>query len=513
MLKLFTNAHFHLLENNRQTASAVLVENGKIIDILYSNTLKPGNAEIIDLKGLHVYPGFIDTHTHSFEGGLYSQSVDLSAAKNIKMVLAQLDDYINKCNKSETPVIDAFRYDENSILEKRFPTVAELDSVCPDIPLVLRRVDGHSSIINSIAWNNFCAANEEYLRKQTTDTNRSTLLVNAGVLRGDINDKVVHWYLDNLPDHVILKAYSQASKIAAANGITTVHTMVGDSQNSISHYNLIRDNLSGFDTEYLLYPQSFNIKSALDAGAKRIGGCILADGALGSHTAALLKPYTDESASNGLLYHSDEYWEKFITTSHKHGLQVAVHCIGDRAIKQINDIYLRLFKDKNHDLRHELIHCELTPVFLINEIAESHAVPVMQPAFDLYWGGENRFYQNVLGQERALEMNRFHNFQEKGVKCTGGSDWYITELDALQGIRAAVHHHNPSERIDVVSAINLYTKNAAWLSHDEGRLGCINIGYDADFACLNENLLTKQGLETAKVIATYKKGNQVFQHE
>ncbi len=522
MMKLFTNGFFHLMDEQNQTASAILVDNGRIMEIYHSNVPHLNDAENIDLQGMHVYPGFIDTHSHSFEGGLYSQSIDLSKVTSIKQALEMIDDYYQKCNKAEITVIDAFRFDENNLLEKRFPTEAELNSVCPDISLVLRRIDGHSSAVNGTAWKKFREANKDYLEKtwiptyftpqtsNNSDTEMAETLIIDNVLRGELNDKVVHWYLDNLPEHIVMKAYQQASRIALANGITTVHTMVGDSQNNITHYKLLRNNLDKLDTEYKLYPQSFNIKAALDAGATRIGGCILADGALGSHTAALRLPYSDKPDTDGLLYHDNTYWEDFITESHKHGLQVAIHCIGDRAIKQINDIYLKLYKQNSHDLRHELIHCELTPDDLMSEIVQSQAVPVMQPAFDLYWGGESRFYHKVLGETRSLEMNRFKTFFEQGVTVTGGSDWYITELDALQGIRAAVHHHNPLERLDHKSAIEMYTKNAAWLSHDENRLGSLAKGYDADFVCLDSDILTHEGLETASVQATYKKGKQVF---
>jgi predicted amidohydrolase YtcJ len=319
----------------------------------------------------------------------------------------------------------------------------------------------------------------------------------------------VHWFHQNLSEQTVLSAYHQASEIAAANGFTTIHTMVGDAQNSIMHYKFLQNHLEQFGVEFILYPQSFNLKAALEVGATRIGGCILADGALGSHTAALRQPYTDDPASEGTLYHDNSFWEKFITEATGNNMQVAVHCIGDKAIKQINDVYLKLYKKHKHDLRHELIHCELTPDDLVEEIVKSHAVPVMQGAFDLYWGADDGFYHKVLG-ERYKQMNRFRTFKDKGVTITGGSDWYITELDALQGIRAAVQHHNPLERLDIYAAIDMYTKNAAWLSHDEHRLGQLSIGYDADFVCLSADILTDTGLATATVQATYKQGKQIY---
>lgn len=507
MKKLFTNATFHLMNDENETVQAILVEMGKIAEIYQHSPLFPEGIESIDLKGCHVYPGFIDTHTHSFEGGLYSQSLDLSQAASLKEVLQMIDAYYGKGKSEQAEQLDAFRFDENRIDEKRFPTRAELDRVCPDIPLVLRRIDGHSSVVNSVGWKQFYQQNEAKLKGDLPpgDVNSAEF-----VLRGALNDKLVHWFHSNCAEQTILAAYQNASRIALANGITTVHTMVGDSQNSIMHYRFLRENLDKFEVEFILYPQSFNLKAALDEGATRIGGCILADGSLGSYTAALRAPYADKPGEYGLLYHDENFWKDFITEAAAHKLQVAVHCIGDKAIKQINDVYLELARTDNNELRHQLIHCELTPDDLLQEIVESGAVPVMQPAFDLYWGAADGFYQKVLGEQRKNQMNRFRTFTEKGVRITGGSDWYITELDALQGIRAAMHHHNPEERLTPFAAVQMYTVNAAHLSHDEHRLGKLQKGFDADFVCLDKDILSGVVNDETIVISTYKKGKQVY---
>ncbi|MFO7660641.1 MAG: amidohydrolase [Candidatus Cloacimonadaceae bacterium] len=506
MNKLFINAHFHTMNKEGDIAKALLVKDGLISEVIRGALPHLGDIEIIDLQGCHVFPGFIDTHTHSFEGGLYSQSLDLSQATTLKQVLEMIDAYYSKGKTEKTEQLDAFRFDENKTDAGRFPYVSELDKVCPDIPLVLRRIDGHSSVVNNAAWKKFYNSNQAKLSADLLPLNFSPDFI----LRGGLNDQLVHWFHANSPQQVILKAYQNASRIALANGITTVHSMVGDSQQSIMHYEWLRDNLDKFEVGYILYPQSFNLKAALDAGATRIGGCILADGALGSYTAALRQPYQNKSDTTGQLYQTDEFWKGFINQASEHNLQVAVHCIGDKAIRQINDVYLSLSRKGNRDLRHQLIHCELTPDDLLDEIVQSGAIPVMQPAFDLYWGAEDGFYQKVLGTDRKNQMNRFRTFFQRGVPITGGSDWYITELDALQGIRAAVSHHNPEERISPFEAVKMYTVNAAFLSHDENRLGRLETGFEADFVCLEDDILDVVKLDRASVRATYKQGREVF---
>jgi predicted amidohydrolase YtcJ len=512
MKKLFFNGTFHLMTDSNATASAVLTENGKITGLFTAEIPRITDCQNIDMQQNHIFPGFIDTHTHSFEGGLYAQSLNLSGVKSISDLLEKLDDYYHQKKHESATQLDTFRFDENRIAEKRFPTRSELDSVCPDLPLVLRRIDGHSCVVNSLAWNAFASDNPDFLnaldrgKKVRTDTSETSGMV----FRGELNDKIVHWFHSNFTEQEILGAYKKASELALSQGITTVHTMVGDSSNSLTHYDIIKANLSKFDTEFILYPQSFNLKAALDAGAERIGGCILADGSLGSYTAALRQPYEDLTGCYGSLYHTNDFWKEFIVTAHKHNLQVAVHCIGDAAIKQINDIYLELAQSDYRDLRHELIHCELTPQDLLEEIVQSKAIPVMQPAFDMYWGGKDGFYRKVLGDTRYQYMNRFRSFIEKEVTVTGGSDWYITELDALQGISAAVNHNNTGERLNRFEAVKLYTVNAAMLSRDENRLGKISTGYDADFVVLDRNILSDNLIEKANILYTYKKSKLVY---
>jgi len=468
---------------------SILVEDGIILDVFQN--IPSTTANIVDLQGAFVYPGFIDTHTHSFEGGLYSLGVSLEAVKSIPETLELLAE--------ATPIgglVFAYHYDENLTAEKRFPTLEELDAIFPNTPLLLRRVDGHSCVINSeavkrIPWKEALPAGFD------------------GILRKEWNDVAAHWFHSNIDDEGILKAYQQAAKLAVKGGHTCIHTMIGDAAYSPTHYALIEKNKHLFPIEYITYPQMFDIQKAIELGAKRIGGCILADGSFGSHTAALFQPYIDEPANNGILYHDDDFWNAFIMEAHEKNLQVAVHCIGDRAVNQILSAYEKAQQKNPKDLRHELIHCELMNDEMLTRAARAKVSCVVQPMFDRLWGGDSDLYAKVLGVERAMLTNRFQSQQKKGILCTGGSDWYITDLDALKGIDAAVRHHNPNEALKPYDAVKLYTVNAAKLSHDENRLGIIAHGYQADFTCLEKNILTATDITSIAIKAVYKKGVKV----
>ena len=489
-MKLFHNAQFLTMKSEGDIATSVLVDDKGIIKETYLKTPIIESVEKIDLKGKFVYPGFIDTHTHSFEGGLYSLSANLENVTN----LSEVFDILTK-TKPVSGKIFAFHFDENNIEEKRFPTRDELDKIFPDTPLILRRVDGHSCVINSkaaklIDW-------EEPLPAEFN-----------GYLFKQVNGKASNWFHRNLTDEAIMQAYHKAANIALQNGITAVHTMIGDAYSDIKHFDLIKKNLHLFPIEFILYPQITDVDIALKAGSRRIGGCTLADGSIGSHTAALFEPYSDKPETSGILYRSNEFWQNYVRKAHKHNLQVAVHCIGDAAISQILNCYETVQQEEPKNLRHMIIHNELTSDEMLDRMIKANVSAVMQPMFDRLWAGKNGLYEQRLGKKRTSCTNRLASIYKRGILLTGGSDWYITDLNALKGIDAATRIHNEKEQLTPYQAIEIYTKNAAILSADENRFGTIEKGKLANFVCLDEDILKSRSIKDIKINSVVVKGKQ-----
>lgn len=489
-MQLYINAHIYTMAEQYDCCSAMLVDGDTIRQVYKTTPTQPIDAEIIDLQGAFVYPGFIDTHTHSFEGGLYSLGANLEHVANLDDVFDIL--------RNTPPVsgmIFAFHFDERSIPEQRFPSLAELDAIHPSTPLILRRVDGHSCAINSAA-----AKAIDWEEPLSHDFN--------GYLFQRPNDVAANWFHLNLDDEGILRAYHKAAETAIKAGHTTVHTMIGNGRSNPEHYALIEAHRTKFPVEYILYPQISDVDAALQLGSARIGGCILADGSFGSHTAALTAPYTDKPSTCGTLYHDNAYWMDLVKRAHDANLQVAVHCIGDRAIDQILRCYETVQKENPKDLRHELIHNELVDDAMLNRMKDSNITAVMQPMFDRLWGGPGGLYETVLGKERTRITNRFSSLVKAGITVSGGSDWYVTDLDALAGIEAAMHHHNPNEALPAHEAIAMYTSAAAVVSHDEHRLGKLLAGYQADFVVLDKAISHHSPTSVKNIRAVYKAGQK-----
>lgn len=485
-MKLYHNAKFYSMDEQENVYQAVLVNDG-IIKECFKFIPELADVEKIDLKGATVFPGFTDSHTHSFEGGLYSMGADLQEAKSLTDVFDIIDD---------SPIIGNYKFayglDENRLKEKRFPTIDELDRVVPNNPLLLRRIDGHSCVINSQALSII-----KFPNQLAEGFN--------GLLNKENNDVAAHTFHNTLTDEAIIKAYQAADRIAQQSGLTSVHTMIGDAQFSYNHFPLIQNNLARFSTNFVLYPQFFDVKKALERGSKRIGGCILADGSFGSHTAALEEAYTDDKNCYGNLYQADEYWDSFVWEAHKNNLQVGVHCIGDKAISQIVNAYVKAQKKDPKDLKHQIIHNELMSDESLALMQEYNISAVMQPMFDHLWGGDNQFYAEVLGVERALKTNRFKSILDAGVLLAGSSDWYITTLNILEQLQAAISHHNPDERLTVKEAIKIYTLNSAILEGSEDK-GIIGKNFLANMTILNKDPILKNSFLDNKVLGVVVAG-------
>lgn len=500
MKKLFFNAKFYSMCDEQSVYNAMLCEDG-IIKELFKNCPSIGDCEKIDLHDLHVFPGFIDSHTHSFEGGLYQQGVDLSQCSSVSDVLDLLRDATIVGG-----MVFAWKFDENSLKEKRFPHREELNKLFKDIPILLRRVDGHSCVVNDSAI------------KMIKEKNLLNHLdfPEDGIFRSYFNDIAAHTFHKNLNANAIIDCYQTAQKIALENGHTTIHTMIGDAKDDYLHFPLMLKHLNDFTIDYIVYPQCFNLQKVIDLynefgiEKRRIGGCILADGSFGSFTAGLSEAYLDKPDCFGNLYQSQKFWDDFIDSAHQNNIQTGVHCIGDEAIMQIIKAVDFAQKKSRKDLRHQIIHCELVRDDMIDKMKDNGIYAVMQPTFDALWGGESGFYNEVLGKDRLKNLNRFKSLTENKVVVTGGSDWYITDLSALKGIDAAINHHNKSERLSNFEAIKLYTINPAKLNFEENKKGLLKYDFVADFVCLDKNILKESVVSKVNVIKTVKKAEFVY---
>jgi predicted amidohydrolase YtcJ len=264
--------------------------------------------------------------------------------------------------------------------------------------------------------------------------------------------------------------------------------------------------------DIVVYYQTTDVDAALALGLPRIGGCILVDGGHEARTAAFLEPYADNPDNYGILYFSQEALDGFVWRAHSHGLQVAMHAIGDAAIEQALNAYEKALKRlPRADHRHRIEHFEFPTPGQVRRAAALNIALGVQPAFNHYWPHEH--YIGSLGAERAARADPMRSLMEAGLKLGGGSDAPVTPLDPLLGIYAAVVYSRPEERLSIDQALRLFTRDAAWLSFDEKRKGSLEEGKQADMVVLSQNPLElpPSGLRDIQVVMTIHRGQIVYE--
>jgi predicted amidohydrolase YtcJ len=190
-MKLFYNSTFYSMKNPYDTYRAVLVEGERIKAVFRKEPDAGIEAEKVDMGGVYVLPGFIDAHTHSYTGGLYTLAVSLARAKSLSDVFNLL-----ACAEKIEDRIIAWQYDEANIKEGRFPLVSELDKLFPHTPVIIRRIDGHSCRINT-------AACKRINWSESFSLNENELLI------GTLNNETLNW-AHHCSRDIVLKAYEAA---------------------------------------------------------------------------------------------------------------------------------------------------------------------------------------------------------------------------------------------------------------------------------------------------------------
>ena len=509
---VFYNGKMITVQADCAFAEALAVQNGKITALGSNRKVlaktNPG-AEIVDLRGKTVVPGFIDSHAHLISYGLMKLlGVDLSGCTSLAEVLANLQEKAEATPPGQW--ILGYGFDQARLREKRYPSKAELDLATRRHPVFVARADGHSAALNNLALAALSLPGDLPGLEKDPATGEPT-----GVLRQEANyrakEKAAKSYAQ--PEN-IKKALALAAEEAVQKGITTVHALVGGEFPGDADVEIAFQEQDRLPVHLVFYWQTREVEKVAARGWTRVGGCftVMADGAIGSHTAALYEPYADNPATRGKLYFSDEELFAFIAEAHQYGLQIAIHAIGDRAIGQVLDGFARALRENPRpDHRHRIEHFLVPTRKQIQRATELGIAIATQPAFEYFWGQE-KLYGPRLGPERANRTHPLKSELAAGLLVAGGSDCFVTPLNPLLGIHAAVNHPNPQERIDVLQALELFTINGARIAFEERTKGSLQVGKLADLVVLGEDILACPAGELAQipVTGTVVKGEIVY---
>jgi predicted amidohydrolase YtcJ len=328
----------------------------------------------------------------------------------------------------------------------------------------------------------------------------------AGYLAGEAYEGLAGDLYDSFSFGERREGMRRVIEQAGRAGLTGIHCLEGYGGYRRHDFQMMLE-LDGGACDLTLYARDENPYLTEELGIRRFGGCWCLDGAIGSHTAAVSEPYVDKPDSDGELYFLDQEIGSWVESGLSRGMQVCNHVIGDRAIEQGLGVYERC--RKRYDLpamRPRLDHFILGTEQQAERAAKLGVCSAMQPAFDAAWGGASGGYSRRLGPERALRTNPIAMAIKSGMRIAGSSDSYITPLDPLHGIRAAMRHHNPEQRVEFDTAVAMFSSEAAYLAHQEHDRGAIREGLSADLTVVDGD----RGLDGASVVLTIKAGQVVY---
>ena len=442
-----------------------------------ANLTGPG-VRTVDLDGALVTPGFVDAHTHTTETGIALGSIDVTACRSLGGLL----DAVAAAASSGAPTVLGFGWDESSWPEKRVPTAAELDQAGNGALVYLVRADIHSAVVSgSLATGLGLAGIDGWddgfvVRAAHEAARQATRNLSTGQRR----------------------SYQQAALLhAASRGYVAVTEMAAPHiapREDLEALLSIDGPLSELPLPEVipywaqLAASREDVRSTMLGFGGRLAGLagdLNVDGSIGSRTAALREPYSDDPGNRGSLYLSEDDVAAHLLATTAETVQAGFHVIGDAGL----DVVLsgleaaarELSVEKVRRSRHRLEHVELADDAAIAALVHYGVAVSGQPAFDALWGAEGGLYDQRLG-ERSTGMNRFASFLSAGVLVALGSDSPVTPLDPWASVRACLQHSNAAENISARAAFIAHTRASWRLSGRSPMMGQLAPGTPASFA-------------------------------
>jgi len=519
------NARVWTGDAKKPWADAVAVDGAHIAAVGSSAEIRKlagAKARLIDAHGAMVVPGFTDAHVHFIDGGYALQSVKLRDAKTKAEFIQRIAAYAKTIPAGQW-ILNGDWDHENWGGE--LPTRQWIDSVTPNNPVWINRLDGHMHLANT------AALNAARVTRDVKDVAGGTIVRDAsGEPTGIFKDNAmsVVWRVVPEPSATMNDgALREAMKYVNEQGVTAVHNM--GSWGDLATFE--RAHKAGTLTTriYAAVPLSSWKRLADTVKARglgddwvRIGGLKgFVDGSIGSHTAAMLEPFTDAPNDRGLMVNTEDNLYVWTKNADLAGLQVIVHAIGDRAIRTQLDIFERVARENGpRDRRFRIEHAQHIAPADMPRFGQLGVIPSMQPYHAI---DDGRWVDKVIGPERAKGTYAFKSLLDTKATLAFGSDWFVAPPTPLMGIYAAVTRRTldetrptgwvPEQKISVEDALRAYTAGAAYAGYADDTRGVIRKGMLADLTMIDRDLtrIAPETIRDAKIVRTIVNGKVVYE--
>lgn len=432
------------------------------------------DADVVDLGGAFVAPAFVDAHVHATSTGLLLNGLDLTGCASLTEFLHALRDHV-----AEHPgtLVWGHGWDETWWPERRPPSRTEIDAAAGGAPVYLSRIDVHSALV-------------------------STALVERAPLARGAEGWHEHGPLTRVAHHHARSAARESLgarqrceaqltflRHAASQGVASVHECAGPDISGVDDLaDLLGLAADGGVPEVVGYWGELGaLDKGRELGVRGLGGDLFVDGAMGSRTAALREPYTDDPSTSGVLYLDAESVTEHLVECTRNGLQAGFHVIGDAGVSEVTEGFRRAAEIVGIPAlagrRHRLEHLEMIDDRQAAELGRFGVAASVQPLFDAAWGGSADMYARRLGAERGTRLNPFSQLAAQGVLLAFGSDAPVTSVDPWGAVRAAVNHRTEGFGISPRAAFTAHTRGG-WRAAgvDDGVTGTLVPGAPATYA-------------------------------
>ena len=500
---IFINGKINTLDDAGTTCTAVGASNGFITALgteAEVRKLAGPKAEVVDLKGAVMFPGFMEAHNHLPMYGYLTDGIDL-APMNVR----KMDDVLDLVKKEAQKVppgtwIKGSRYAEYFLAENRHPTRNDLDQVSSGHPVILFHTSLHACVLNSPALEQLGITRDTpnpqggIIEKDPESGEPNGVLHDQAMM--DVFNKLFFGDLAAMSTHERIELCERTVEKFVQVGLV----FAGDALVVPPTLNMYQETLAAGRLKIRIYTMNYapmaepltgsQIKTGFGCGKLRIGPIkLFADGGMSNRTAAVGTPYLTPPHDKGLKIQSREELIDKVKCYHALGYQIAIHAQGDEGISDTLDAYEAVLGPKSDNpLRHRIEHAGCLYPDLLRRTADMNILASVQPVF---FGELGDGFIEAFGPELAHQLYPFKSMLRAGMTLGGSSDCPVANLDPRVGLRDAVLRRTPSgealgpdEALTMDEAIRLYTRGSAYLSFDEAFNGTIEIGKRGDFTVM-----------------------------
>lgn len=441
------------------------------------------DAEVEDLDGGFVAPGFVDSHIHLSATGLTISGLDLRPARSRAECLQMVADY---SSAHPGQPVWGHGWDESAWPDNDAPTTADLDAMLGDQPAYLARVDVHSALASS------------GLRRLVPELPSAAGFAAQQPLTDDAHHLVRAAARGLLTDTQLATARVAALQALAASGIVAVHECAGPEIGGLDDW--LQLHALDHGVEVIGYwgeavTTSAQARALIEhTGSHGLAGDLFVDGALGSHTAWLREPYVDAPGCTGTCHLDLDAIEAHLRACTEAEVTAGFHVIGDAAVSVVVAAFERVVADLGvvavARCGHRLEHLEMVTAEQAAKLGAWGVIASVQPNFDAMWGGPDGMYAQRLGRERGCQLNPLALLASQGVPLALGSDAPVTGFEPWQTVRAAVNHRTPGSAVSARAAFAAATRGG-WRAGGirDGKTGSLVPGAPASYAVWDTDVL------------------------